>query len=205
MSASAFRAVVAAVLVGALVLTTVIAIAVLQPQPPSPAPSAKPTARPAPTAAPTPTPTPELVFGDAGVTAVGSVSRGRASSATLVLRFTEPSVDAIPNAAGSFTVTLSDRSGADTTIGFTGTPSLDAPGSLGANAELVTPNVLKVTIVASDPLNIEPITVTGLGISASPVAALGAINATLGAFSGSLTGGVEHVDLPAPGNVVAGP
>ena len=45
---------------------------------------------------------------------------------------------------------------------------------------------------------------TGLGISASPEAALGSINATLGAFTGSLAGGVANVVLPSPGSVVAG-
>lgn len=208
MSEGTFRAVVAAVLVGALALTSVVAFAVLQPPSPSPAPGATPTVRPAPTApptpAPTPTPTPQLVFGEVGVTAVGSVPRGGASGTTLVLRFTEPSVDAITNAAGSFTVTLTDHAGVGTTLVFTGTPSLDAPGSLGASAELVASNVLKVSIVASDRVNIEPITVTGLGISASPEAALGSINATLGAFSGSLAGGMANVVLPSPGTVVAG-
>ena len=208
MSAGTFRAVVAAVLVGALALASVVAFAVLQPPSPSPTPGATPTARPAPTApstpAPTPTPTPQLVFGEVGVTAVGSVPRGGASGTTLVLRFTEPSVDAIPDAAGSFTVTLTDHAGVGTTLAFTGTPSLDAPGSLGASAVLVAPNVLKVSIVASDLFNIEPITVTGLGISASPEAALGSINATLGAFSGSLAGGTANVVLPSPGTVVAG-
>ena len=203
MSERTFRAVVAAVLVGALVLTSVVAFAVLQPSP-SPAPSSTPTARLAPTAPPTPTPTPKLVFGEVGVTAVGNVPRSGASGTTLVLRFTEPSVDAILNAAGSFTVTLTDQAGVGTTLIFTGTPSLAAPGSLGASAELVAPNVLKVSIAASDLVNIEPITVTGLGISASPEAALGSINATLGAFSGSLAGGVANIVLPPPGTVVAG-
>lgn len=201
MSERTFRAVVAAVLVGALALTSVVAFAVLQPSP-SPAPSATPTARLAPTAPPTPTP--RLVFGEVGVTAVGNVPRSGASGTTLVLRFTEPSVDAILNAAGSFTVTLTDQAGVGTTLIFTGTPSLAAPGSLGASAELVAPNVLKVSIAASDLVNIEPITVTGLGISASPEAALGSINATLGAFSGSLAGGVANIVLPPPGTVVAG-
>ena len=204
MSEGTFRAVVAAVLVGALALASVVAFAVLRPPSPSPTPRATPTARPAPTAPPTRVPTPQLVFGEVGVTAVGSVPRGGASGTTLVLRFTEPSVDAIPEAAGSFTVTLTDHAGVGTTLVFTGTPSLDAPGSLGASAVLVASNVLKVSIVASDRFNIEPITVTGLGISASPEAALGSINATLGAFSGSLAGGTANVVLPSPGTVVAG-
>jgi hypothetical protein len=208
MSERTFRAVVAAVLIGALVLASVVAFAVLQPPSPSPTPGATPTVRPTatarPTPAPTPTPTPQLVFEEVGLTAVGSVPRGGASGATLVLRFLEPSVDAIPNAAGSFTVTLTDHAGGGATLAFTGVPSLGAPGSLGVKAELAAGNVLEISIVAADVFNIEPITVTGLGISASPEAALGSINATLGAFTGSLAGGVAKVVLPSPGSVVAG-
>ena len=146
MSERTFRAVVAAVLVGALALAAVVAFAVLKPPSPSPAPSATPTASPTPTArptpAPTPTPTPQLVFEEVGVTAVGSVPRGGASGTTLVLRFVESSVDAIPDAAGSFTVTLTDHAGGGAALAFTGVPSLDAPGSLGVSAELTAGNVL---------------------------------------------------------------
>jgi hypothetical protein len=208
MNERTFRAVVAAVLIGALALAAVVAFAVLQTPSPSPSPGASSTVRVTPTTrptpVPTPTPTPQLVFGDVGVTAVGNVPRGGASGATLVLRFVEPAVDAIPGAAGSFTLTLTDHAGVGATLVFTGTPSLDAPGSLGASAELAAGNVLRISIVGSDSLNIEPITVTGLAISASPEAALGAINATLGAFSGSLAGGVANPMLPSPGTVVAG-
>jgi hypothetical protein len=209
MSDSTFRAVVAAVLVGALVLAAVVAFAVLRPPAPSPAPTATPTARPTPTPpptpAPTPTPTPQLVFGEVGVTAVGSVPRDGASGATLVLRFPESSIDAIKDAEGSFTVTLADAGGAGGTLAFTGAPALDAPGSLGAVAEIVGPGVLRISIVGADQLNVEPITVTGLGIGATAEAALGPISAVLGDFSGSLAGGVADPDLSSPGTVVAAP
>jgi len=208
MSERTFRAVVAAVLVGALLLAAIVTFAVLQPTP-SPAPGATPTVRPTPTArptqAPTPRPTPGPVFGDVGLTPVGSVPRGGASGANLVLRFVEPSINAIPRGAGSLTVTLGDAAGAGGTLSFTGTPSLDAPGSLGARAEFTAGNVLTITIVDSDSMNIEPITVTGLGISASADAALGPISATLGAFTGSLAGGVTNVVLASPGTVIAVP
>ena len=209
MSERTFRAVVAAVLVGALALAAVVAFAALQPPAPSPAPGATPTARPTPTTppttAPTPTPPPQVVFGEVGLTAVGAVPRGGASGTTLVLRFVESSVDAIPNAAGSFTVTLVDSAGVGTTLALTGTPSIDAPGSLGVGADLVAGNVLRISIVASDTINVEPITVTGLGIGASPEAALGAIGAIMGDFSGAFAGGVANAALPSPGTVVAGP
>jgi len=208
-SEGTFRAVVAAVLVGALALAAVVAFAVLQPPSPSPGPSATPAALATPTApptpAPTPTPTPQLVFGEVGLTAVGSIPQGGSSGTTLVLRFTESSVDAIPDAAGSFTVTLMDSAGAGTTLAFTGTPSIDAPGSLGASAELAAGNVLRISIVASDGFNIEPITLTGLGISASGDAAAGQITAVMGDFSGALAGGVANATMPSPGTVVAAP
>jgi hypothetical protein len=207
-SEGAFRAVVAAVLVGALALATVVAFSVLQPLP-SPGPSVTPTPLVTPTApptpAPTPTPTPQLVFGEVGLTAVGSVPRGGSSDTTLVLRFTESSVDAIPDAPGSFTVTLADSAGVGTTLAFTGTLSIDAPGSLGAGAELAAGNVLRISIVASDSLNVEPITVTGLGISASGDAATGRITAVVGGFSGAFAAGVANATMPSPGTVVAAP
>ncbi len=215
MSEKTFRAVVAAVLIGALVLAAVVVLLVLQPASPAATPGASPTVRPTPTARPTPTPTPTSpptptptpppVFGDLGVTAVGNVPRGGASGTTLVLRFVELSVDAIPDAAGSLTVTLADSAGVGTTLGFTGTPSIDAPGSLGASAVLSAGNVLQISIIASDIYNIEPITVTGLAISASSSAALGPIDATLGAFTGSLAGGTASPVAGSPGTVVANP
>ena len=198
-----FRAVVAGVLVGALALAAVVVFASL----PSPAPTPAPTATPRPTliATATPTLTPRLVFGDVGVTPVGIVHRGGASGRTLVLRLVETSADAIPDAAGSLTVTLNDSAGTGTTLEFTGVPALDAPGSLGVSARFVAGNVLQISILGADLRNIEPITITGLGIRATPDAALGPITATLGDFSGSPVGGVANAVLPSPGTVVAGP
>lgn len=204
MSERTFRAVVAAVLVGALALAAVVAFVALQP-PATPSPTAVATARPTatsrPTPVPTPMPTPQLVFGAVEVTPVGDVPRSGSSGTTLVLRFGEPSVDAIPDEAGSFTVTLADSLGAGT-LAFTGTPSLDAPGSLGATAEFVAANVLQIGIVAADAFNVEPITVTGLGIRAAGDAALGPIGARLGDFTGSLAAGVANELLSSPGTVV---
>jgi hypothetical protein len=199
-----FRAVVAAVLIGALALAAVVVIAVLQPPSSSPGPSATPTAGPPATQPPTPGPTPtaQLAFAEVDVTPVGSVPRGGASGTTLVLRFVESSIDAIPNAEGSFTVTLRDSAGAGTTLAFTGTAAIDAPGSLGATAELVAANVLRISIVASDTFNVEPIAITGLGIGASGDAALGSIDARLGDFTGALAAGVATEDAPSPGTVV---
>ena len=203
MSERAFRAVIASVLVGALALAAVVVFASL----PSPAPTPAPTATPRPTliATATPTPTSRLVFGDVGVTPVGIVHRGGASGGTLVLRFVETGVDAIPNAAGSLTVTLEDSAGTGTTLEFTGVPAFDAPGSLGVTARFVAGNVLQISILGADLRNIEPITITGLGIRATPDAARGPITATLGDFSGSLVGGVANAVLLSPGTVTGGP
>jgi hypothetical protein len=140
-----------------------------------------------------------------GVTPVGIVHRGGASGGTLVFRFVETGVDAIPNAAGSLTVTLEDSAGTGTTLEFTGVPAFDAPGSLGVTARFVAGNVLQISILGADLRNIEPITITGLGIRATPDAALGPITATLGDFSGSLVGGVTNAVLLSPGTVIAGP
>jgi hypothetical protein len=66
-------------------------------------------------------------------------------------------------------------------------------------------NVLRISIVASDIFNIEPITVTGLGIVASPEAALGPITAVMGDFTGAFAAGVANETLRSPGTVVAAP
>jgi hypothetical protein len=137
------------------------------------------------------------------VTAVGNVPRGGSSGTTLALRFVESTVDAIADGAGSFTVTVADSAGAGTTLAFTGTPTIDAPGSLGAGVELVAANVLRISIVAADIFNIEPITIEGLGIAATESAALGPIGAELGDFTGALSAGVGDASGPSPGSVVA--
>jgi hypothetical protein len=57
----------------------------------------------------------------------------------------------------------------------------------------------------SDVTLLEQFRVSGLGIRATPDAALGPITATLGDFSGSLVGGVTNAVLLSPGTVIAGP
>jgi hypothetical protein len=205
MSERTFRAVVAVVLVGALALAAVVVFVSVSSPSLSPAPTAARTATPTPTLVVTPTPTPGPVFGNVAVSPVGSIPRGGSSASTLVLRFVESSVDAIPNSPGSLTLTLADAAAVGTTLAFAGTPALDAPDSLGVTAELVAGNTLKISIRGADSRNIEPITITGLGIRATPDAALGPITATLGDFSGSLAGGVANAVLFSPGTVVAGP
>lgn len=169
----------------------------------SAAPSPAPTQIPQRSLAPTRIPDP--VFVAPGVVSVGQISRGAGSGTTLVLEFIESSADAIPNAAGSFRVTLSDHAGDGSTVGFIGTPSVAAPGSLGATAILVAPNALMVSIVASDIYNVESITISGLGLGASATAAIGSVNAELKGFTGSLATGAASNILASPGSVIASP
>jgi hypothetical protein len=140
-----------------------------------------------------------LVSAAVSVTSVGNVPRG-GSATGLVYTFTESAAGCIPNSAGSLTVTIAD-SAAGATVSYTGTPVVSTPGSMGTITSSASGQVLTVSWTASDTLNIESITVSGLGISATTVAALGAISATLasaslacfqagGTASGTLAAGV---------------
>jgi hypothetical protein len=62
-----------------------------------------------------------------------------------------------------------------------------------------------VSIVASDTVNVEPITISGLGIKVSPTAAIGPLKAELNAFTGSLASGAASNVLASPGSVAASP
>jgi hypothetical protein len=87
-------------------------------------------------------------------------------------------------------------------VAFSGTPTIVAPGSLGATATLAAPNVLMIDIVASDPFNVEAITIAGLSITASSNAATGPMTAKADGFTRSLQGGIVDGGLPSPGTVV---
>jgi hypothetical protein len=158
------------------------------------------------TSPPTPQPTDaHPAFVNVTVAGVGTIRRGGSSAATLRLSFDEASVAAIARGPGSFDMTIADNAGSGTTVSFLGTPSTaKSPGSLGASAT-VTGNVLTVDILDSDPLNVEPIIVTGLAIATSSTAALGSIAATMGRFSGSLAGGATNDVVVSPGSVVSNP
>jgi hypothetical protein len=156
---------------------------------------------------PTPSIAPTRVSGPAfraSVIGVGQISRGGSSGNLLVLQFLEVGVDAIPSTVGSFRVTLTDDAGDGSTVGFVGTPSVQAPGSLGATVASLAPSVLLVSIRGADPNNVELLSIRGLGISASATAALGALRIHLDQFSGSLVAGAEGSSL-SPGTVVASP
>lgn len=207
MSEATFRAVVASVLVAALALAVIAAIVVFVPRPPEPVPSGSMTisATPSPVHSLAPTRIPGPVFEAPGVVSVGQISRGASSGLRLVLEFVESSVDAIPDAPGSLLVTLTDHAGDGSTVTFIGTPAVAAPGSLGATATLVAPNTLMVSIVASDIYNVEPITISGLGVGASSTAGIGSVNAELSGFTGSMATGAASNTLASPGSVIASP
>lgn len=157
--------------------------------------------------APTPLPPtrPPVALGPVELTGVGNVAQDGASANDLVLRFTESNPSAIGSGSGSLQITLTDHAGLPDTIGFTGAPLIQAPGSLGAAATLSSPNVLTVSIVDSDTYNIEQITITGLGIRAAPTAAVGSINAVISGCAGSLAGCAATNVLTSPGSVMAAP
>jgi hypothetical protein len=209
MSERSFRVVVSSVLVGALALAVIVVIAILLPRPPEPAPSSSIATGAAPSQTEMPLPsqsaTPSPVFATVEVRGVGQVHRGSSSVGTLALAFTETSDAAIPDGPGSFWATLTDASGDGATVAFEGAPVFAGPDSLGATVELVALNVLQISIAASDIRNVESIRVTGLGISATSTAALGAIHLELSHFTGSLAGGATGNALTSPGEVIAGP
>ena len=120
------------------------------------------------------------VFGAVNVTSVGNVPRG-GSGTGLVFTFTESSAACLANAAGSLTVTIAD-SAAGATVSYTGTAAVSGPGSLGVTGS-ASGQVLTVNWTASDTLNVESITVSGLGIAATSAAALGTMTATLASAS----------------------
>jgi hypothetical protein len=159
---------------------------------------------PAPTNPPGPT-APPVALGPVEVQGVGEIAQGGESGSELVLSFTELSMGSIGGGSGSFRVSLTDQAGVADTLAFTGTPSVAGPGSLGATAELAGPNVLTVRIVDSDPANVEPFVVTGLGIRATAAAAPGPIKAFIGDCEGSLAGCTAANELPSPGRVAASP
>jgi hypothetical protein len=203
MSEKTFRAVVAAVLVGALALAFVVTVVTLSPRSPEPLPGLTIVTSPSPTVVVTPIAGP--VFETPDVVSVGIITRGSASRTTLRFEFVESNAKAIPNAPGAFLVTIKDHEADGSTVAFVGTPSVVAPGSLGAAAKLIRVNVLMVEIVASDPLNIESLTITGLGIAATTTAAIGPLTAEVGDFEGSLATGFSGETVPAPGTVIALP
>jgi hypothetical protein len=129
-------------------------------------------------------------------TSAGNVLPGGSSAGTASFTLTENSVSGFANASGTLVVTITDSANAST-VHFTGTPVLSAPGSLGATVTLGPAGTsFVVTTSGADNANIEPITVSGLRISADIGAATGPIKAVM---SGSLVAGILSPTTSASG------
>lgn len=132
------------------------------------------------------------------VVSAGSVLPGGSSVGTASFTLTESSVGGFPDASGTLVVTIAD-SASGSTVHFSGTPVLSAPGSLGATVALGPSGTsFVVTTAGADIANIEPITVSGLRISADVGAATGLISAVM---SGSLVAGILSPTTTASGIV----
>jgi len=134
------------------------------------------------------------------VTSAGTVPRAGASTGTASFQFTEQD----PDGAGPITaadcffsvpgdgavhpnpaivVQIKD-SALGATVGFSGTPVVTGPGSLGATASLSNTgghagDTLTINFASSDDANPEQVTVSGLTVNADAAAATGAIRAQL--------------------------
>ena len=140
------------------------------------------------------------------VTSAGAVSPGGTSAGTASFMFSERTASSFPASGGTLTVTITDILGAST-VHFTGSPVLTAPGSLGASVAIASGgNSFTVTATASDVANPEIITVSNLSISADAGAAAGAIKATLsGTLAAGVTGGTTTASGTLQGAVLTTP
>ena len=145
------------------------------------------------------------VLAATSVAGVGNVGRGATSTNAATFTFSEESVNCIrsalggagaPNAPVDLFVQIAPKAPGLGTVQFVGTPTLVAPGSLGAVASLQgtlgVNDTLRIRINGGDEFNKQQITVTGLKIKASSAASLGAIVTTL------------NDSLPGAASVVAG-
>ncbi|MEA2609370.1 MAG: hypothetical protein QOJ75_1613, partial [Chloroflexota bacterium] len=132
------------------------------------------------------------------VTSAGSVQPGGISAGTASFTMTENAAAGFSNAGGTLVVTITDSLGAST-VHFTGTPLLSAPGSVRATVALGSAGTsVVVTTLGADDVNVEQITVSGLRISADAGAAAGPIKASVG---GSLVGGILSTTATATGTI----
>ena len=138
------------------------------------------------------------VFATTLVTSAGNLPAGGISSGTATFQFIENSPAAYPPGGGTLTVTITDSAN-NSTVHFSGTPTLQAPGSLGATLT-VAPNSFTVNAVASDTSNVEKVTVSGLAITADVGAAAGDIKATL---TGTLAPGALGNAATATGSTLS--
>ena len=102
-------------------------------------------------------------FAAVAVTSAGNIPQGGASAGTATFRITEENATSLAtNAAGSIDIVILDSASANTLI-FSGTPVVNAPGSLRASVTILA-NVLRLSWTNTDLANIEYIDVSGLTI-----------------------------------------
>lgn len=128
------------------------------------------------------------VFASASVTSGGSVARGSTTTGGVTIQLNENTAACLtavgvgqspnPAVADDLVITLTDSAASAATVDFTGTPTITAPGSLGASAALSGGNLV-IQLTGTDTINIEAITVSGLNVSTTAAAALGSVSATL--------------------------
>jgi hypothetical protein len=128
------------------------------------------------------------VLAAASVTSGGSVARGSTTTGGVTITLTENTAACLtavmvgqsPNPAvpNDLVITLTDSTPDATTVDFVGTPTITAPGSLGASAAL-SGGDLVIQLTGTDTINVEAITVSGLNVSTTAAAALGSVSATL--------------------------
>jgi len=94
----------------------------------------------------------------------------------------------VAGSGGTLIVNIAPAAPGTGSVTFSGTPVVTAPGSLGATAT-ASGSTLTITLTGQDPLNVEQVTVSGLKISAT-------INASLGAIVATLTGTARAAFVP---------
>jgi len=127
-------------------------------------------------------------FASASVTSGGSVARGSTTTAGVTIQLNENTAACLtavgvgqspnPAVADDLVITLTDSAASAATVDFVGTPTITAPGSLGASAALSGGNLV-IQLTGTDTINVEAITVSGLNVSTTAAAALGSVSATL--------------------------
>ena len=138
------------------------------------------------------------------VGSAGNVPRAGTSTGTVSLTFTESAAACLANplpASPDLTVTI-DQAG----VTFGGTPTVSAPGSLGATAT-ASGGVLTINLTGSDPLNVETLVIGGLTLSATAAAPLGGVTATLGGDAATIacfTGGTTTATGVVATGIAAG-
>jgi len=141
-----------------------------------------------------------LACASTSVVSAGSIPVGGTSTGTATFYFEENTRTAFPSSGGTLTVTVLDYAG-NTTL-TVGGGTLSAPGSLGSRL-VVSGNTITVTTTSADFNNIESMRVSGITISASKTAALGAVQASLsGTLADAVTVGGQYT-LASPGTVVS--